>query len=309
MEIKDVLKINDTLEPKVWSNNALNSKIREKLILIAEDFFGDLGFEGVEIQDITFTGSLANYNWTKYSDIDLHLIIDFSKIDENFDLVREFFSAKTSNWNKHHSITIFGYEVEIYVQDQSEEHHSTGVYSIKNNQWMTEPTRVEPDVNEKTVRAKIDSFVDMIDRAEEMLEDKNYQEAYDYSVKLAKKIKKFRQAGLERTGEFSHENLAFKFLRNKEFIKSLFDVRNLSYDKMMSVEGDFDKKFKIFVGSSSLDDQKGFNRLNELEKYQLKLKNRHSRMKKGLLSPGLQFAGAPFTKKPNYKRGKSAPPG
>ncbi len=309
MEIKGVLKINDTLEPKIWRGNALNSSIRKRLITIAEDFFNDLGFEEAEIEDITFTGSLANYNWTKYSDIDLHLIMDFSKIDENFDLVREFFSAKTSNWNKLHNITVFGYEVEIYVQDKSEEHHSTGVFSIKNDNWLTKPTRIEPDVDEKTVRDKISSYVDMIDRAEDHLEEKNYKEAYDYSVKLAKKIKKFRQSGLEEAGEYSHENLTFKYLRNNGLIKSLFDVRNNSYDKMMSIEGDFDKKFKIFVGSPSFDEQKGFNRLNELEKFQRKLKNRHSRMKKRITAQGLQFAGSPFTKKPSYKRGKSAPPG
>jgi hypothetical protein len=309
MEIKGVVKINDTLEPKVWRGDTLNSSIRKRLITIAEDFFDDLGFEEAEIEDITFTGSLANYNWTKYSDIDLHLIIDFSKIDENFDLVREFFSAKTSNWNKLHNITVFGYEVEIYVQDRSEEHHSTGVFSIKNGTWLTKPTRIEPDVDEKTVRDKISSYVDMIDRAEDHLEEKNYKEAYDYSVKLAKKIKKFRQSGLEETGEYSHENLTFKYLRNNGFIKSLFDVRNDSYDKMMSIEGDFDKKFKIFVGSPDLDEEKGFNRLNELEKYQRKLKTHHSKMKKRLTAQGLQFAGSPFVKKPSYKRGKSAPPG
>jgi predicted nucleotidyltransferase len=308
MKSDDILKINDTLEPKVWSNNTLNPEVIQRLLHIAEDFFDDLSLEGVEILDVTLTGSLANYNWTKFSDVDLHIIVDFSKIDENLDLVREFFNAKTSNWNKTHNISIFGYEVELYVQDSNEEHYSSGVFSLKNNSWEAEPLRIEPKIDEAMVKRKINSFIDMIDRAEEMLEDKKYQDAHKFSVKLAKKIKKFRQSGLEELGEYSNENLAFKYLRNNEFIKSLFDVRNESYDKMMSVEGDFSKKFKIFINNDEIEEQAGFNRLNELEKYQRKVKNRHSRMKKRLLGLGKQFAGSAYPRKVNYRRSKSAPP-
>ena len=109
MQFDDILTINDTLKPKFWTNEALNSAVRAKLLKIASDFFNDLGLEGVDLEDVTFTGSLANFNWTKYSDVDLHLIIDFAQIDENYDLVREFFSAKTSNWNKNHNILRYDY--------------------------------------------------------------------------------------------------------------------------------------------------------------------------------------------------------
>ena len=37
------------------------------------------------------TGSLANYNWSSFSDVDLHIIVDFSQIDENYELVKGFF--------------------------------------------------------------------------------------------------------------------------------------------------------------------------------------------------------------------------
>ena len=32
------------------------------------------------IEDVIFTGSLANYNWSEYSDIDLHVVCDFIQI-------------------------------------------------------------------------------------------------------------------------------------------------------------------------------------------------------------------------------------
>ena len=111
MKIGKVLTINDTLQTAIWSDNKLNEQVSQKLLQVAEDFFEGLDLEGVEIDDITFTGSLANFNWTKYSDIDLHILVDFKKIDDNTDLVKEYFNAKTSLWNKMHKILVKNYEI------------------------------------------------------------------------------------------------------------------------------------------------------------------------------------------------------
>ena len=305
----EILTINNTLKSQIWSGDALNPSISEALIAIANDFFDNLDLNDAELEDITFTGSLANYNWTKFSDIDLHLLLDFSKVDENTELVREFFNAKTSLWNKMHNILVKNHEVEIYVQDISEQHHSTGVFSIKDNQWIAEPVRSEPEVDTDMVKRKIKSFIDMIERVEDEYDDKSYQKAYEMSISLAKKLKNFRASGLEEAGEYSNENLAFKYLRNKGFIKTLYETRNESYDKMMSIQGNFDKKFKIYMSSDQTGEEKGFHRLQELEKYQKRIKKRHSRMKRRLISLGKQKNVPPFAKKPNYGRAKSAPAG
>jgi hypothetical protein len=307
--MNDILTINNELKSSFWTNNTLDPAVSQKLLAIATKFFDDLGLDGASLEDITFTGSLANYNWTRYSDIDLHLLVDFSQIDENIELVREFFNAKTSLWNKMHDILVLNHEVEIYVQDINEDHHSTGVFSIKNDQWIAEPLRIQPKINTDMVKRKIKSFIDMIDRVEDEYDDKNFKKAHDMSVKLGKKIKKFRQSGLERDGEYSNENLTFKYLRNKEHIKILYDTRNKSYDKMMSLDGDYTKKFKIFVSQDNEPAGKGFNKLFEKEKFQKRVKKRHSRMKRRLISLGGQKNTPPYTKKPNYKRSKSAPSG
>tara|TARA_R110000824_G_scaffold295737_1_gene484022 strand:- start:2181 stop:3122 length:942 start_codon:yes stop_codon:yes gene_type:complete len=309
MNINGILTINNTLKSRFWGAGVLDSNISSALIKVATDFFEDLSLEGADLDDITFTGSLANYNWTKFSDVDLHLLVDFSKIDENYDLVREFFSAKTSNWNKHHSITVFGHEIEIYVQDLTEKHHSSGVYSIKNNRWLTKPERIEPDINVPAIKNKIISFVDMIERAEDLLDDKNYEDAHKFSLKLVKKIKNYRQSGLEERGEYSNENLVFKNLRNTGQLQTLYAARNKSYDNMMSVEGDFNKKFKIFISSDDFEEKQGFHRLEEIGKYQKRIKKRHVRMKKRLISLGKQKNVGPYTRKPSYRRSKSSPAG
>ena len=195
------------------------------------------------------------------------------------------------------------------MQDINEEHHSTGVYSISDNQWIAEPARIEPKVNTDMVKRKITSFIDMIERVEDQYEDKKFEEAYESAISLAGKIKKFRKAGLEDKGEYSNENLTFKYLRNKEFIKTLYDIRNRSYDKMMSLDGDYAKKFKIFASQDQPMANKGFNKLEEEEKFQKLVKKRHSRMKRGLIGLGKQKNVPPFTIKPKYKRGKSSPAG
>lgn len=309
MNIDGILTLNNTLKPSFWKDGVLDPNVSDALMKVATDFFENLGLEGVDMDDVTFTGSLANYNWTKFSDVDLHLLLDFTKIDENFDLVREFFSAKTSNWNKQHNIVVFGHEIEIYVQDINEKHHSTGVYSILNDEWIAEPIRVEPDIDESAIRNKINSFIDMIERAEDIFDDKDYENAYEFSLKLVKKIKNYRQAGLEEKGEYSNENLTFKSLRNSGQIKTLFTTRDASYDKMMSIDGDYSEKFKIFISSDKLEEEKGFFKLKEVEKYQKRIKKRHMRMKRRLISLGKQRNISPYTKKPSYKRAKSAPAG
>ena len=309
MKIDKVLTINDTLQPGFWLNNVLDKKISAKLTAVANKFIDGLGLDDVDLGDITFTGSLANYNWTKYSDIDLHLLVDFSKIDDNTELVREYFNAKTGLWNKMHNIMIKNYEVEIYVQDINEEHHSTGVYSIMNDEWIAEPVRIEPKINTDMVKRKIKSFIDMIERVEDQYYDKKFEDAYESAIKLAGKIKKFRKAGLEDMGEYSNENLAFKYLRNKEFIKTLYDVRNRSYDKMMSLDGDYAKKFKIFTSQDDIAPSVGFDKLQEEERYQRLIKKRHSRSKRSLIGLGKQKNTVPFSVTPSFKRGKSAPVG
>ena len=86
-------KIRSELNPKLWQNDKLRSEVRTRLLKIAVDVIKSLELE-TSLDDITFTGSLANYNYSKHSDIDLHIILDFSVIDENETLVRDFLLAK-----------------------------------------------------------------------------------------------------------------------------------------------------------------------------------------------------------------------
>ena len=52
-----------------------------------------------------------------------------------------------------------------------------------------------------------------------------------------------------------------------------------SFDKMMSLNGDYKSKFKIFINKTPAGgDGAGFNRLNEMEKLKHRFENKQKRM-------------------------------
>ena len=130
-----------SLNPEIWTldtNNEyrLRKEIRDKLLLAANDFLD------------------CNYNWSKFSDIDLHLLLDYEEIDENTSLVQNILNTKKNLWNASHHILIKGYEVEVYVQDVNEVHHSSGVYSVLFNKWIIQPTKANKNIDFNKVLEK-----------------------------------------------------------------------------------------------------------------------------------------------------------
>ena len=102
----------EKLSTKLWDNKTGKMKpdIREKLLIIADVFVDYLGV-AIDVLDVTVTGSYANYNYTPYSDIDLHIIVDYEDLTDIENLSKEFFHAKKSFWNDRHDIKIKGVEV------------------------------------------------------------------------------------------------------------------------------------------------------------------------------------------------------
>jgi hypothetical protein len=183
------------------------------------------------------TGSLANYNWSKYSDVDLHIVVDLNKYGEDKELVKGLIDSKSREWNDKHDITIKGYEVELYIQDVDEEHHSTGVYSILKDKWVVKPEIQDDYIDKKLVTKKYNRIVKTVnDIIFKYDEDKNYNIVIDKIEKLKDKIKKMRQAGLESEGEYSTENIVFKLLRRNDIIKKINDILIKSYDKSMTID-------------------------------------------------------------------------
>lgn len=223
-ERSEVVTVNRRLNPKIWNDAALKPEVKSKLIEIARAFEEFVGIE-LEVEDYTITGSNANYTWTEYSDLDLHLIIPGTPSDEQ----RELFNAKKALWSEQHDISIKGLPVECYVQGQDEPHHSTGVYSLTKNDWLVKPKKVKPKIDDAAIEAKKDAILAQIEHS---LLSKDL----DRLRAVKDKITQMRKAGLERAGEWSVENLVFKILRNLGLIDQITEkIRELE-DSELSLE-------------------------------------------------------------------------
>ena len=231
------LRVKEDLDREVWDEkDQLRPEIREKLLEIAQDFWDGQDLDDVEIKDIIFTGSLANYNWSKFSDIDLHIVIDYTDVNKDAELVRKYFNSVKSAWNKDHDIRIKDYEVEMYVQDYLEPHIATGIYSVKDDKWAKKPSKFNPEIDYKCVTIKANCIMDEIDEIQRDFDEGEYEKVHKNTISLKEKIRNMRKSGLETGGAFSVENLAFKVLRRSVYLKKLNDLKLMSYDKMQSIE-------------------------------------------------------------------------
>lgn len=219
-----------------WKDDELNQIVRLKLVQIAKDAVLSTGVLTMDmVTDITLTGSLANYNWTKYSDIDLHIIVDTTKLDENKELVTQFFNHFKKSWNTEHNITIKGHEVEIYLQPMDEPHRSSGIFSLLHNSWIKIPKPFDTaHIDKKLIVSKYNHIRAIIrDYAHEFgFPGTDYSKLYKKLTVLKNKLMKYRKMGLLKHNEMSNENLVYKFLRNRGYVQLLFNMINKSYDKI-----------------------------------------------------------------------------
>lgn len=123
---------NNTLNPALWDNLTLKPDVAESLKSIGLSFYKDTELT-VPIKDILMVGSSANYNWSDFSDIDVHIVIDFKNVSKDVEMVEKMVNAIKAKWNADHDIHIKGFNVEVYIQDISKKNRSTGVYSLLNN--------------------------------------------------------------------------------------------------------------------------------------------------------------------------------
>lgn len=223
--------------PDLWEGKTLNKRIEDKLLRIARDFFEEMEFD-TEILDIELVGSLANFNYNAESDIDVHIMIDFSDINDDIFLVKKAVDGQRFMWNLRHNIVIKEHDVELYIQDKNEEHISAGCYSLMNHKWIKFPSYSPPDVDTEDIEPKYDARVYDIDElnklSESDLEPDDAELYYKKAKDLKTKIMKARKAGLTQDGEFSIENLVFKKLRKEGEIEKLINTITKLYDKIYS---------------------------------------------------------------------------
>jgi hypothetical protein len=227
------------LNQKVWEKGnepKMKPEIRTRLLEIAYVFIDFLDVDLV-ITDIILTGSLSNYNWSKYSDFDLHIVANFQQYPENqVVLYEKLFNLKKMLINQKHDITIKNYEVELYVQNESETHFSSGVYSVLFDEWANIPKKENVVIDKELIKSKSSQWMKMIDELIDTIDDdEDIDTIKNLITKYKDKLKKFRTRGLEGDGEYSTENLVFKILRRNGYIEKLHDLTTKILDKKLSM--------------------------------------------------------------------------
>jgi len=233
------IKMNDVLNPLIWeSEDKMKPEIRKILLKNAKRFIEFSDIENLKFSDIVLTGSLANYNYNENSDLDVHIILDFNQISENKDFVGDFFKLKKQLWADKLPIQVKGHDVELYFQDVNEPHHSSGIYSLIKNEWIRKPIKKIINIDMANVQLKAADLINSIDELETNKSDENFIKKYE---QLKNKIKKYRQTGLDKSGEFSTENIVFKILRNTGYMEKLINMKNEYLTKELTLK-EFENK-------------------------------------------------------------------
>lgn len=227
--------IQEELNPKVWEGFEIIPDVKKQLLEIANDFYEGANVDA-DIKDIILTGSLANYNWSeKYSDYDLHILIDFKDVSDDIELVKKFVDGARKIFNDGYDLKIAGYEVEVYIQDIQEPHISTGIYSVLKNKWLIKPMKIDFELDEDAVKDKARSVMMRISDLQEEVGEVKHEKFIEKVDKVWEKIKNFRKSGLaEEGGEFSIGNIVFKTLRRSGYIGKIMDMKKKSYEKQFN---------------------------------------------------------------------------
>lgn len=243
--------LQDNLNPKIWylpneksmgdpngQNYKMRPEVRSRLLEIAYDFIDSLNVD-VVFSDIIMTGSLANFNWSKYSDVDIHIIVDYDQLPKNsHDLYDELFRMKKTIYGVKHNITVFGYDVELYVEDEKipRDTRNVGRFSLLNDEWIVKPSKDDVKINVEVIKEKSNQWMRIIDDVYENIQDEDIDTAKQLIDKYKNKIRKFRQSGLDKGGEYSEENLVFKVLRRNGYLEKIKDMKNKLIDKKLSLK-------------------------------------------------------------------------
>lgn len=227
---KLTLRYHDVLNPKLWDDIKLKEEVKDKLIEIGNTWIDWAGIPVNSVKDLLLVGGNANYNYTDYSDIDLHILIDPNEIENCPEFFEDYMKDKKQLWSLTHDITIYDHDVELYAQNMNDKFpQNQGVYSLTRDDWLVQPTQQEVNLDDPQIINKVREYIDKIDA---LIASNAEEESFS---KLKKKFRDMRSAGIKQAGEFSIENLVFKELRNLGYLDKMSNYIKTKQDERLSL--------------------------------------------------------------------------
>lgn len=232
-EIKLTLQYHEELNPKLWKNeDKLKPEIRQALLKFAFAWAEFAKIPKSMIDHVIMTGGNANYNYTGKSDIDVHVIVDRSKLFSEPKFVEEYLQDKKSLWTLTHNIDVYGYSLEPYAQDISIKYpKNQGIYCLTMDKWLQKPRKIDYDFkNDHFLKQKVQHFMHAIDH---MIDNHMGEDSFE---NMKTRIKDMRASSIQKYGEFGRENLVFKELRNRGYIDKMNKYESSLKDKELSLK-------------------------------------------------------------------------
>jgi hypothetical protein len=215
----------DRLNPKLWDGNKLRPEVKVKLLKIANKFKEFIELD-IPVIDIHITGGQVTYHYTEHSDLDLHLIIDYSEIDCDQE-VEELLDTKRLLFKEKFQINIRGIPVEPGTEDVNRPTVSSA-WSLKTNSWIREPKNYSGKIDHENIEKQY-IYWDKLIRS--VLSQNDIRSAQ----KVLKLLRKYRKIGLKQTGEYGVENLVYKSLRNSRTLEKLVKYIDSESDQDLSI--------------------------------------------------------------------------
>lgn len=247
VKLVEAIEKHDTLNTKLFNKDeTLKEKVRDKMLEIVDEFLADLKEQDIKIKvdDILLIGSNASYNYTKDSDLDLHILANTKAVKYDPELGQALYSAYRSLFNKQLDIKIFDIPLEIFVEIEDSPRVSNGVYSVKKDKWVKKPVHEDiPDYDKAALKALVDKWSAKCDK---LIKDIKADKLEDEKqvVKIIEEIyEKLRKKGVAKS-EYAIENLAFKELRNEGYLDKLKNYRNELVSKRLSLEERLDTQMR-----------------------------------------------------------------
>ena len=258
-QLIEKIELHKELNPKIWDGNKLRPEVKDKLNEIVEQFILELQENEIPIKilDARLVGSNASFNYTKDSDLDIHLIANFEDASCDVNVLSLLYNYFKKNFNDKYDISIHGVPIEMYIEDMNTSAVSNGVYSLFNDEWIKFPEPIEiPNID------ITDTFYPYEQRYEEILKNKDSEEA----EKLIDELYLLRKDSISTDGEYGIGNLVFKEFRNLGYLDNLKKMMTDETSKELSLES---------INEAKEDNQKLIDHVGqEIADKFFKLKNR-----------------------------------
>lgn len=225
--IDESMQRHDALESTYWDGDKMRPEVQASLKKTGLQYFGRLEqkLPCVKLKDILFTGSLSNYNYTSFSDVDLHLTVDIADCKCKA-LVSEYITLMNYYHHETEEEVFLRRPMQVTVIMANQDKGQDSRYSVLQAKWvvMPEPGRKVP-YSKQALSDYVMAYHEQIRELKALFHTDPKAFDCERAQSLFSKLKQERAAGLKGArGYDSIENTAYRVIRSVGDLSTLYDL-------------------------------------------------------------------------------------